>query len=419
MKYTLDDYLALEGGGLVAEDIAPYGGGAASAVSAGAFDAVVGRAVSAVIDDAMRYFPVITVTGPRQSGKTTLIRSHFRNLTYYSMEDLDTRALALSDPVTLLNRHPEGMILDEVQMVPGLLSYIQGIVDNDRSRRFILSGSNNFALLRSVTQSLAGRCITFELLPMALAEVQPWASRQSVDDLLYDGLFPAVCTRRNVARYMYPAYVKTYMERDMRDLAKVRDLMLFRTFVRLCAGRIGQVFNASELANEVGVSANTIQSWLSLLLASYLVYLLPPYFENTRKRLTKSPKLYFVDTGLACSLLGIGSAAELSSHAMRGHLFENLVVMEAYKRRLNLGDEPNLYFYRDSNQNEVDLLELTPAGIHAYEIKSAATYSEHFERALRMFPKWVKRPVVSRTVVYAGTKEREEGEIRVVNFNHF
>ncbi|MCR5313156.1 MAG: ATP-binding protein [Bacteroidaceae bacterium] len=400
MEYSIDDYLDM-------------------CVSESPFDftkAVVRREISAEVNEAMKYFPVITITGPRQSGKTTFVKSHFPHLTYYTLEDLDTRANATSDPRTFLNRHIDGMILDEVQNVPELLSYIQGIVDEHPEKRFILSGSNNFTLLKSITQSLAGRSCVFELMPMSLAEVAGWVRNITLDELLFNGLFPAICTNRMTPKYMYPAYIKTYIERDVRLVTNVKDLMLFRTFMRLCAGRIGSVFNASELANEVGVSANTILSWVSVLQMSYIIYLLPPYFENSRKRLTKSPKLYFCDTGLACALLGIRSSEELSTNSMRGHLFENLIVTEAYKSCLNSMTEPSLYFYRDSNQNEVDLLHVVPDGMKAFEIKSAATYSAYFEKTLKSLPTWVKPKIVERSVVYSGTEEREGAEINICNF---
>ena len=411
MEYSIDEYLGMianeptfEYGSLASEPTFKYG------------SPVVRREIGAEINEAMKYFPVITITGPRQSGKTTLIRSHFPHLTYYTLESLDTKAVATSDPRTFLNRHPEGMILDEVQNVPELLSYIQGIVDEHPEKRFILSGSNNFTLLKSMTQSLAGRSCVFELMPMSLAEVAGWVRSLSLDELLFNGLFPAICTKNNLPKYLYPAYIKTYIERDVRLLTNVKDLMLFRTFMRLCAGRIGSVFNASEIANEVGVSANTILSWVSILQTSYIIFLLPPYFENSRKRLTKSPKIYFCDTGLACALLGIHSLEELSTNAMRGHLFENLVVMEAYKSCLNSMTEPSLYFYRDSNQNEVDLLHVESNGIKAYEIKSAATYTHHFEKTLKAISEWIKPNILERTIIYAGMDERKDAEINVRNY---
>ena len=254
------------------------------------------RELSAVIEEAYRYFSVITVTGPRQSGKTTLLRNLFSHLPYYSLENLDVRSFAENDPVAFLNQHTEGMILDEVHNAPNLLSYIQGMVDDDADRRFILSGSSQFAMLKKVTQSLAGRTAVFELLPLSYSEIREQATDTPLDNLLFNGFYPAIYSGRNVPKFLYPAYMKTYLDKDVRDLLQIKDMMQFHTFIRLCAGRIGSLFKASELANEIGVSSHTVTAWLSVLQASYIVFLLPPYFENTRKRLTKTPKLYFTDT---------------------------------------------------------------------------------------------------------------------------
>lgn len=375
------------------------------------------RDIEKVIMEASRYFPVITVTGPRQSGKTTMIRHLFDNLKYYTLENLDTRSLAEEDPVRFLHLHEEGMILDEVHNVPQLLSYIQGIVDENPRKRFILSGSSNFAVLKKVSQSLAGRTGVFELLPFSYKEAGsvPYINN-NVDELLFNGLFPAICSGKNIPGFLYPSYIKTYLDRDVRDLLAVKNMTQFNIFLRLCAGRIGSVFNASELANEVGVSAATIQSWMSILQASYIIYLMPPYFENSRKRLTKSPKLYFCDTGLACSLLGIESPEQLTFNKMRGHLFENLIVMELLKRRLNKGKESDLYFYRDSNQNEIDILKGNPDSMEAIEIKSSMTYSPDFTKALQKAGDWIKAGVTQKTIVYAGELENPNGEIRLINF---
>ena len=377
------------------------------------------RDLEKTIEEAYRYFSVITVTGPRQSGKTTLLRNLFAELPYYSLENLDVRGFAENDPIAFLNQHEGGMILDEVHNAPNLLSYIQGIVDEHPDRRFILSGSSQFAMLRKVVQSLAGRTAVFELLPLSYSEVRPRAKETSLDELLFNGLYPAIWAGRNVPKFLYPAYVKTYLDKDVRGLLQIRDMMQFHTFIKLCAGRIGSLFVASELASEVGVSSNTIASWLSVLQASYLITLLPPWFGNSRKRLTKTPKLYFVDTGLACHLLDIESPEQLSRDKMRGPLFENFVVMEALKRRYNEGRENNLYFYRDSHQNEVDLLMKRADGIDAIEIKSSMTYNTDFERIIRQLDGWVNEPVLRKTIVYVGSLENTAGEIRLVNYDRF
>ncbi|MDY2806443.1 MAG: ATP-binding protein [Prevotella sp.] len=381
--------------------------------------AYIKRKIESTILEAAKYFPVITVTGPRQSGKTTMLKQIFPHLHYYSLEDLDTRSFAMEDPVRFLHLHEDGMILDEVHNYPELLSYIQGIVDEQPQKKFVLSGSSNFALLKKVSQSLAGRSGVFELMPLSIEEVKGQIEYvDDADQLLYQGLYPAVCSCKNIPKFLYPSYVKTYLERDVRDLLNVKDIRLFNMFLKLCAGRIGSVFNASEIAGEIGVSSKTIQAWVSILQASYVVYLLPPYFENSRKRLTKSPKMYFCDTGLACTLLGIESAEQLAFDKMRGHLFENLIVVELLKRRLNEGKESNLYFYRDSNQNEVDILVNNGSSLDAIEVKSAMTYNPSFEKALLKVNEWVNPPVGKRTIIYAGTLEDDKGDIRLLNYRN-
>lgn len=376
------------------------------------------RELSSVLEEAYRYFSIITVTGPRQSGKTTLIRNLFPHLPYYSLESLDIRSFAENDPIAFLNQNEEGMILDEVHNAPDLLSYIQGIVDEHPDKRYILSGSSQFAMLKRVTQSLAGRTAVFELMPLSYSETKDLTADVPLDKLLFNGFYPAIYSGRNVPEFLYPAYMKTYLDRDVRDLLQIKDMMQFHIFIKLCAGRIGSLFKASELANEIGVSPNTITSWLSVLQASYIVTLLPPYFENTSKRLTKMPKLYFLDTGLACYLLGIESPEQLSRDKMRGALFENFVVTEALKQRHNQGKESNLYFYRDSNQNEIDLLLKRNTRLYGIEIKSSMTYHKDFEKALKRIDEWVKAPVDGKAVVYAGNFENTAGEIKLLNYTN-
>lgn len=376
------------------------------------------RELSSVLEEAYRYFSVITVTGPRQSGKTTLIRNLFPHLPYYSLESLDIRSFAENDPIAFLNQNEEGMILDEVHNAPDLLSYIQGIVDEHPDKRYILSGSSQFAMLKRVTQSLAGRTAVFELMPLSYSETKDLTADVPLDKLLFNGFYPAIYSGRNVPEFLYPAYMKTYLDRDVRDLLQIKDMMQFHIFIKLCAGRIGSLFKASELANEIGVSPNTITSWLSVLQASYIVTLLPPYYENTSKRLTKMPKLYFLDTGLACYLLGIESPEQLSRDKMRGALFENFVVTEALKQRYNQGKESNLYFYRDSNQNEIDLLLKRNTRLYGIEIKSSMTYHKDFEKALKRIDEWVKAPVDGKAVVYAGNFENTAGEIKLLNYTN-
>ena len=376
------------------------------------------REISSVIEKVAEYFSVITITGPRQSGKTTLVKHLFKGLSYYSLENLDIRNFAMHDPVAFLNQDAKGMILDEVQNVPSLFSYIQGMVDDNPSKRFILSGSSQFSMLKTIVQSLSGRTAIFELLPMSYSEVKNQADVKSLDELLFDGFYPAIYAEKNIASYLYPNYVKTYLERDVRDLLQVKDIMQFRLFLRLCAGRTANLFNASELSNEIGISVNTVKSWLSVLQASYIITLLPPYFENTTKRLTKTPKLYFIDTGLACYLLGIENTQQLSRDKKRGDLFENFIVSEALKQQYNKGKESNLFFYRDSNQNEVDLLLKQGENFDAFEIKSAQTFNTDFEKGLKVISKVLKNRINSKTIVYTGVFENTAGDIKLVNYKN-
>jgi len=340
----------------------------------------------------------------------------FPALPYRSMEEPDVRLMAKADPKGFLSEFMDGVIFDEIQHVPELLSYIQGIVDDNPGRKFYLTGSSQFSLLKNVTQSLAGRTAVFELLPLSLSEVSGMTGAATTDDVLYRGFYPAVWSGKNIPELLYPNYVRTYIERDVRDILGVRDLDLFQRFVRLCASRIGSVFNASELSNELGVAVNTVNSWLSVLQASYIVYMLPPFFANTRKRLTKSPKLYFTDCGLAAYLLDIDSPRTMNRDKMRGHLFENMVISEMMKAAYNRGNNGGLYYYRDSNGNEVDLLVRRGAGYRCFEIKSSETFHPDFIRGLDRFDCSFPRLAEDKTVIYAGADESEYCGVKIVNY---
>lgn len=376
------------------------------------------RRLESVIKEAAQYFSVISVTGPRQSGKSTMLKHLFPELPRYSMKDLHIRAFAEQDPVAFLNQHKEGMFIDEVQKVPVLLDYIQGIVDDDPSRRFVLTGSSNLELLQGLTESLPGRAGVYELLPMSMEETAEQIADKNTNQLLYDGLYPAICARKNMAHLFYPAYVKTYLEKDVRNLLRIKDQMQFLKFMKLCAARIGSLFNASEVAMELGVDSKTVSHWLSVLQASYLVTLLPPYYENITKRVVKTPKLYFNDPGLACYLLDIESPKQLALDKMRGAVFENLVVMECIKHRFNQGKEGNVFFYRDSNGQEVDILVKEEGQLTAIEVKSSMTYQTDFAKTLKMLPQWTSTPIVRRSVVYGGDFENTAGDIWALRYDH-
>ena len=367
---------------------------------------------------AWQYFPVLTVTGPRQSGKSTLLRHLFPEAVTYSLKDIQIREFALNDPVAFLGQTEKPLFIDEIQKAPDLIEYIQGIVDNHPERKFLLSGSSQSEVMKGVSESLAGRSGVYELMPMSFAETSSISSEKDLDTLLFDGFYPAVCSGKNVSKLYYPSYVKTYLEKDVRDLLNIKDMMQFLRFMKLCAARVGSIFNASELSGEVGVDSKTIASWLSVLQASYIIYLLPPYYENIPKRLVKSPKLYFCDPGLACYLLDIESPRQLYRDKMRGNIFENFVVMEAVKHRMNAGKDGGVFFYRDSNKNEVDLLVKEEGEITALEIKSAQTYSNSFANILEKLPEWIKTPVRRSAVVYAGDFENNAGKIDIINYKH-
>lgn len=376
------------------------------------------RTMEGIIREAAKYFSVISVTGPRQSGKSTLLKYLFPNVPKYSLKDVNVREFAEHDPVAFLHQHPGGMFIDEVQKVPQLLEYIQGIVDDNPDCQFLLTGSSNFELLHSLSESLPGRAGVYELLPMTYHETESTMGEMSLNEFLYSGLYPAICAKKNKARLFYPSYVKTYLERDVRDLLKIKDQMQFMKFMKLCAARVGSVFNASEIAGQLGVDGKTVTSWLSVLQASYLVTLLPPYYENISKRLVKSPKLYFNDPGLACFLLDIESPRQLERDKMRGAIFENYVVMEVIKHRYNRGLLDGVYFYRDSNQNEVDILLKEEGEITAIEVKSSMTYHSSFEDSISKLAEWIKTPISNKLIVYTGDFENTTADIKVLNYRH-
>lgn len=376
------------------------------------------RTMEGIIREAAKYFSVISVTGPRQSGKSTLLKYLFPNVPKYSLKDVNVREFAEHDPVAFLHQHPGGMFIDEVQKVPQLLEYIQGIVDDNPDCQFLLTGSSNFELLHNLSESLPGRAGVYELLPMTYHETESTMGEMSLNEFLYSGLYPAICAKKNKARLFYPSYVKTYLERDVRDLLKIKDQMQFMKFMKLCAARVGSVFNASEIAGQLGVDGKTVTSWLSVLQASYLVTLLPPYYENISKRLVKSPKLYFNDPGLACFLLDIESPRQLERDKMRGAIFENYVVMEVIKHRYNRGLLDGVYFYRDSNQNEVDILLKEEGEITAIEVKSSMTYHSSFEDSISKLAEWIKTPISNKLIVYTGDFENTTADIKVLNYRH-
>lgn len=361
-------------------------------------------------------FPVIAITGPRQSGKTTLARSAFPNKPYLSLEDPDTRLLAESDPRGLLSGYPDGVILDEAQRAPQLFSYLQGFVDNHPvPGKYLLTGSQQFGLLSGITQSLAGRVGMVQLLPFAMDELKSAGKLpDDVDRLMFYGMYPPFYDRDLAPGDWFPAYVNTYIERDVRQLINVRDLSTFQRFIRMCAARTGQLLNLSSLASDCGITHNTAAAWISVLEASYIIFLLRPHFSNFNKRLVKTPKLYFLDTGLAAWLLGIREQEQLAFHAQRGALFENLVVTEFLKGRFNRGQQADLHFWRDSKGLEVDLLLDDGLSLKPVEIKSGQTIAPDFLTSLKKWCELSGIPDRPALLVYGGKRPLANGNITII-----
>jgi predicted AAA+ superfamily ATPase len=364
-------------------------------------------------------YPVVTVLGPRQSGKTTLVKSLFPDKPYISLEDLDEQAFIENDPRAFLEKYPDGIVLDEIQRQPQLLSYIQGIVDKTSAKgKYILTGSHQLALHQAISQSLAGRTAILKLLPLSIHELSQVTATKSLDHYIYHGMYPRIHHDNiNPTKY-YRDYTQTYIERDVRQLVNIKDLSLFQKFLKLCAGRVGQLLNSSHLSNEVGVSNHTVENWLSILEASFVIFRLQPYFENLGKRITKSTKLYFVDVGLATYLLDIYSEAQVSRDPLRGGLAENLVITEAIKNTLNNGFEPSCYFYRDSNNNEVDLLFKIGNHLIPIEIKSSQTFNTQFLSGLQYFKKIAGERCTQGYLIYAGEQEQKIDIFQLMNFTH-
>ncbi len=364
-----------------------------------------------------QFFPVITLSGPRQSGKTTLCKAVFPSYKYVNLEDIQLREIIAASPKSFLKENAEGLIIDEAHYLPDLFSYIQVLVDEDKSRRFILTSSNNLALIQRVTQSLAGRTALLYLLPLSLSELGEQKNLPT-DRLILRGGYPAVWNGQMNAQDVYRNYYNTYVERDVRQMINLKDLSHFQRFIKLCAGRIGSEFNASTFANDIGVSVPTIQDWLSKLEASFILFRLQPFYSNNGKRLIKSSKVYFYDTGLACFLLGIESENQLNTYPLRGQLFENMIVIDFLKNRYNQGKESNIYFYRDNLQKEVDIVAENGEKLSIFEIKSAKDFHKDFFKGLNYFKKIFPHRVEKSLLINDGEIEELTGENGIVNFRN-
>jgi hypothetical protein len=366
-------------------------------------------------------FPVITITGPRQSGKTTLVKSLFGSYSYVSLENPERRLLAKSDPQGFLNQFEgQHLIIDEIQYVPELLSYIQEIVDNSGiPGQFIVTGSQSLMMLDHVTQSLAGRTTILKLLPFSLSELtgsQYYNADFGYQYWIYNGMYPGIYDRGIDPKDFFPAYFETYIQRDVRQIQNIRDLDLFTNFVRLLAGRTGQIIDFTSLSNDTGVSVNTIKGWLTVLQASHLIFQLQPYYKNLNKRIIKSPKIYFTDPGLVSFLLNISSPDQVTNHYLKGGLFENLIIVEILKDRFNHGMTPNLYYYRDNNKNEIDLIIEGAEKLDIIEIKSGQTFSHSFVKSLVFWKKNFKEIKSEKYLIYGGTISQRLQDVNILSW---
>lgn len=363
-------------------------------------------------------FPVVCIVGPRQSGKTTLVRHLFQNKQYVSLENLDARDFAEKDPNGFLSAYPKGAVIDEIQRVPQLFSYIQTIVDSENKEgMFVITGSQNILLQENLSQTLAGRVAILRLLPFSVEELKN--ARYKLNDYyecLVRGFYPRIYDRKIAPSDWYPNYVQTYIERDVRLIKNVTDLNTFQKFVKLCAGRTGQILNLSSLANDCGITHNTAKSWISVLEMSYIIFLLRPYHRNFNRRLIKMPKLYFYDTGLACNLLEIYNKSQLATHYLRGSIFESFVISEIVKCRLNRGMDANCYYWRDKLGNEIDCILELPGSVRQIEVKSAKTVTDDFFRGIRYWNKLAEKRDRNGYVVYGGTENQEREIARVVGW---
>lgn len=378
---------------------------------------MIARRAEKLLKSLAKDFKVITITGPRQSGKTTLARKLFKEYRYVSLENPDMRLFAIDDPRGFLKEYSGNVILDEIQKTPELLSYLQQIVDEKKQNgSFVLTGSQSLLLSDKVSQTLAGRTAGLTLLPFQIAElIKSKLLPLSTDLLLFKGLYPPVYDTNAEPEIWYNNYTNTYLERDVRDIIQLKKYHVFSRFLRLLAGRIGQPLNMSSLADDTGVSHNTIREWVSVLEASYIIYLLKPYYKNFNKRLIKASKVYFVDTGIVCNLLNIENSSQVQTHPLKGAIFENLVVIELLKERLNQGKRDNLFFFRDRSGFEVDVIRESGTELTAIEIKSASTVATDRVKNLYRFKETAKDIEVKLQVIYDGDSYSNISGIQYTN----
>jgi uncharacterized protein len=378
------------------------------------------RKVENILLEMAKHFPVISLTGPRQSGKTTLAKTVFKDYSYVNLENIQNRQFALDDPRGFIRQYKEEVIIDEAQYAPDLFSYIQETVDENRiNGRFILIGSRNFLLSQSISQSLAGRTAVFTLYPFSYSEIKETDYGTSdLDELIANGLYPAIYSENLDPVYWYLSYINTYIERDVRNILNVSNLSDFQRFLKICASRTAQIVNLSSLAAEIGISHPTVKSWISVLEGSHIIYLLQPYFRNFGKRLIKSPKLYFLDTGLVCSLLGITGKDQVRNHFMKGALFENFIITELIKERSNQFLPPNLWFWRDNVGNEIDCIQQDGDTLKLIEIKSGETVNQGWFKSFGYFDRVETEFQKKYFLIYGGYQNQQRSDISVLGWKN-
>lgn len=380
---------------------------------------MINRQLSGLLTDIIKKMPVITLTGPRQSGKTTLVKHCFRDFTYLNLEETDTKLTAITDPRLFFEIYKGNLIIDEAQNAPDIFSWVQVIADSDKSqRKFILTGSQNFLLLEKITQSLAGRTAIFYLFPLTMEELKntPFELK-NYKDYLFKGFYPRLYDQDVDPVRWFDDYIVSYIERDVRTIINVGDLIQFQRFVKTCAGRIGQIVNFSQIGNELGLSYHTVQKWLSILETSYIVFRLQPWFSNFNKKIIKSPKLYFYDSGLASNLLGIKNCNDLDFSFMKGALFENFIIAELAKSFYNSGFRPRIYFWRDISGNEIDCLIESGQNLIPVEIKSGSTISPDWFKGIRYFQNLSKNTKPENSfIVYGGSVNQKRSECNIVGW---
>lgn len=373
------------------------------------------RELKKAIIELRKEYPVLAILGPRQSGKTTLAKMTFPKYKYINLEEPAVREYAISDPRGFLSDNKTGLIIDEIQRVPDLLSYLQAMVDNEKKMgKYIITGSQNFLLMQNISQSMAGRVALFKLLPLSLSEIFTTDLKYiDYEGFVFKGFYPVLYQNKIQTSVYYKNYIQTYIEKDIRQIKNITDLNMFQKFVKLCAARAGGILNLSSLADDCGINHNTARAWIGVLEASFIIFLLPPFYKNFGKRLIKSPKLYFYDTGILCNLLGIADAEQLKSHYLKGSIFENFIIVEIFKHIYNQGREPSIYFWQDKHGKEIDCILENGSSHFPLEIKSGKTISSDYFNNLKYYEKIAGSSYNEGFLIYGGDEIQKRTGVTV------